>query len=119
MRPDGNNSCVYRGEEGTSCAMGCLIPDELYTPSIEGHGLSSLALREILVHAGVLTPTEAKEGYIFCEVKGFVLHKMSLLVSLQSIHDSSPIPDWHDLLVSLAERFGLTFPVALTQTNPQ
>ena len=119
MKPNGNNSCAYRGEEGTSCAVGCLIPDELYTPSIEGHGISSLALREILVHAGVLTPTEVKEGYIFCEVKLPTRQKMYLLGRLQTIHDSSPIPDWHDLLVSLAEIFGLTFPIALTQPNPQ
>lgn len=28
--------CSYRGKGGTSCAIGCLIPDELYSPDIEG-----------------------------------------------------------------------------------
>lgn len=28
-------SCRYRGPGGTSCAVGCLIPDELYDPLIE------------------------------------------------------------------------------------
>jgi len=113
-RPDGNNVCVYRGEEGTSCAVGCLIPDELYTPSIEGQGVSSLTLREMLVHSGVLTPTEAKKNSIPYKKKRPAHHKMALLASLQALHDSCPIPGWHDRLVFLAKSFGLTFPVALT-----
>lgn len=28
--------CQYRGPGGASCAVGCLIPDELYDPLIEG-----------------------------------------------------------------------------------
>jgi hypothetical protein len=32
---DDTGSCMYRGEEGRSCAVGCLIPDEMYDPSIE------------------------------------------------------------------------------------
>ena len=27
--------CAYRGDGGTMCAVGCLIPDELYTDRIE------------------------------------------------------------------------------------
>ena len=28
--------CMYRGDNGTKCAVGCLIPDNEYDPSIEG-----------------------------------------------------------------------------------
>lgn len=28
--------CVYRGKNGTKCAVGALIPDELYDSKIEG-----------------------------------------------------------------------------------
>lgn len=28
--------CAYRGRNGTSCAVGCLIKAEFYSPSIEG-----------------------------------------------------------------------------------
>lgn len=28
--------CAYRSREGLSCAIGCLIPDESYHPSMEG-----------------------------------------------------------------------------------
>ena len=31
-----NWSCRYRAESGLSCAVGCLIPDELYNPRFEG-----------------------------------------------------------------------------------
>ena len=29
--------CAYRGEGGVACAVGCLIPDELYSPAFENH----------------------------------------------------------------------------------
>ncbi len=29
--------CLYRGPGDLKCAVGCLIPDELYTPDMEGH----------------------------------------------------------------------------------
>jgi len=28
--------CRYRGDDGRMCAVGCLIPDELYRPELEG-----------------------------------------------------------------------------------
>lgn len=31
--------CLYRGPEGTKCAIGHLIPDELYTRDIEGKNI--------------------------------------------------------------------------------
>lgn len=34
--------CRYRSPNGTKCAVGCLIPDELYTPEIEGAGVEAL-----------------------------------------------------------------------------
>lgn len=38
--PNGQ-SCVYRDEDGNKCAIGCLIPDELYTPEVEGMTVSN------------------------------------------------------------------------------
>ena len=35
-------SCRYRGANGTACAVGCLIPDELYDPLIEGLGVGRI-----------------------------------------------------------------------------
>jgi hypothetical protein len=33
---DDGRSCAYRGEGGTSCAIGCLITDDRYVPHMEG-----------------------------------------------------------------------------------
>lgn len=37
---DGYNSCIYRGDENPAsevrCGIGCLMPDELYRPEMEG-----------------------------------------------------------------------------------
>lgn len=32
---DDNGECLYRGPEGTKCAVGILIPDDKYTPAME------------------------------------------------------------------------------------
>lgn len=31
-----NHDCMYRGEDGTKCAIGCLIEDKDYNPDFEG-----------------------------------------------------------------------------------
>ena len=40
--------CAYRGDQGVSCAVGCLIPDERYDPIIEGAGVSNARVQELL-----------------------------------------------------------------------
>lgn len=39
---DSVKGCLYRGPEGTKCALGCLIPDNYYTKEMEGHGIRYL-----------------------------------------------------------------------------
>jgi len=34
--PDNGNGCFYRDGKGNACAFGCLIPDEMYEPEMEG-----------------------------------------------------------------------------------
>lgn len=34
--PDLGAGCMYRGPDGTMCAIGALIPDEVYHPCMEG-----------------------------------------------------------------------------------
>lgn len=38
----GNDSCMYRGPNGTRCAIGALIPEELYSIDMENRGVASL-----------------------------------------------------------------------------
>ena len=49
----GTDVCLYRGPNGTKCAVGVLIPDSLYLKTMEGRNILSLfsvevALRELL-----------------------------------------------------------------------
>lgn len=34
--------CMYKAPDGCSCAVGCLIPDELYRPEFEGEAIRSI-----------------------------------------------------------------------------
>lgn len=68
--------CVYRGENGLKCAIGTLIPDELYFPSLESYG-----------SVNDLMNTTAKELEPIQKLfKGL---NLNLLIDLQIIHDSS------------------------------
>jgi len=39
---DANGACVYRSPSGAKCAIGSIIPDELYSPSMEGRPVNNL-----------------------------------------------------------------------------
>lgn len=63
--------CLYRGPDGTKCALGHLIPDELYTRDIEGKNIYA-ALNAI----GLQLPLKAVRE----------------LGILQRCHDKSSVP---------------------------
>lgn len=95
---DGN--CRYRGEGGTQCAVGCLIPDAVYTPDIEGCTMSSArnGTRKGEVLADAL------------EASGLPRSSWDLLADLQEVHDSRRPEYWADALTWVAKRYGLTVP---------
>lgn len=41
-------ACLYRSESGNMCAVGCLIPDELYTVKLENNGMRTTAVTEVI-----------------------------------------------------------------------
>lgn len=43
INEDGESMCAYRSPEGKKCAVGCLIPDELYRDDMEGCTASTIA----------------------------------------------------------------------------
>lgn len=61
--------CLYRGPNGTSCAIGCHIPDELYEPEMESRGV------------GNLTTYFPEVGALFNGVNS------CLLLEMQTLHD--------------------------------
>lgn len=75
MGKRGNNEiCLYRGRRGTSCAVGCLIPDELYSRKMEKKGVNRVF-------------------GMFPEVKKTIVgkdqNKVDLLGDLQNAHDDA------------------------------
>lgn len=63
--------CAYRGDNGTSCAVGCLIPDEGYSPGMEGMDAYDLCM--------IFDSIES-----IGELKPFTW----LLMELQGVHDA-------------------------------
>lgn len=77
-----NNSCRYRGDNGTKCAIGFLIPDEIYTPQLEEY----------------TDATELIAGLKFTRLKDIMY---DLLDDLQCLHDSGTEP-WREGLLDIA-----------------
>lgn len=95
-----NQSCRYRAGH-LKCAVGCLIPDELYTTRIEG--IPALYLGEdfyMLFDKDIDRP---------------VLRH--LLMQLQGIHDCYLPRHWHKELEASARNLGLAFNPPTTPTD--
>ena len=84
-------SCAYRGDEGRTCAIGCLIADAYYNPSMEGVGVENMSVQKALRFSGV------------------DLSFTNLLAKLQSVHDVYEVEDWETRLRAIAEKEGLIF----------
>jgi hypothetical protein len=85
------NGCSYRGLDNTKCAIGCLIPDDKYTSSLEGHSLLNKLVMEVLTEElGIL------DGY-----------DVGLLDILQCLHDYYSTDLWKEQLYRIAEKFKL------------
>lgn len=88
-----NNCCRYH-YNGLSCAIGCLISDENYTPEIEDTAVrdaikpefpEAVKLREIL---------EKEVG----ELTG---DKFLVMLQLQKMHDTVPVSKWASQLTTM------------------
>ena len=100
--------CRYRGPNGASCAIGCLIPDEFYDKSIEGKDISVLVVQAALFNAGVISEITGDDLF------GNTRNTVALLTRLQSVHDHASrwrCPNFLELvnkeLRRVAEDFGL------------
>ncbi len=81
-------ACLYRGPNGLRCAVGCLIPDDQYTRSIEGKP-ADFAARDV--------PALSDIG-------------PALLCEMQSVHDDLAVSEWEECFEELAQVFKLTLP---------
>lgn len=77
------SECLYRGPNGTKCAVGAMITDEEYSPDMEGTSVFGLRLPNRLV------PFKP------------------ILSDLQAIHDKHDPDEWKSRLHMLADEYGL------------
>lgn len=81
--------CVYRAPDGCTCAIGSLIPDEVYIPDMEGCS-ACILIRKI----------PALEQIIGLENAG-------LAAQLQRVHDCTLPIFWREELNKVAAIYGL------------
>jgi hypothetical protein len=85
----GASTCLYRGPNGTKCAVGCMISDDDYDPSMEGKGITTII--RLSKNLKVLSPYR------------------KLLVEMQNIHDDRRVEDWEREFQLAAVRFNLNY----------
>ena len=74
--------CMYYNKDGFKCAVGCLIPDYLYDPILEGKLVGHDSVKSVLKTAGY----EITNSYI------------ELYEKLQDIHDNYDPEEWKEEL---------------------
>lgn len=100
---DSASACAYRGMNGLTCAVGCLMTDAEYQEEFEGDSIHTLVSCSMIV----------KED----EKDTFWQRHLDLLSALQTVHDSGLIllsngeyasEDLEGALRKVAEKFNLT-----------
>jgi hypothetical protein len=81
------NGCVYRDADGRKCAAGCLIPDDVYHPGLEG---------------------EIADGRVVSAILAVEGHNPALVRELQFLHDEFVPEDWAAQLRATAGHEGLS-----------
>ena len=99
-------SCAYRGAGGTMCAVGCLIPDNVYDERIEGLG----------VYVSLLTMSRQRTEYEELLVSTFdasavprTVEAYGLLGALQRVHDQYFEVGFESEMQRVASDRGLTY----------
>lgn len=110
VRATHDNGCSYRGNNGTMCAVGCVLPDEFYVsemdscfdadkkyPGIEGVGIIDIAR--------------------YFNLPGWMYVNLEFLTEMQRFHDNAELgfsvdnPSQMSKLSLIAYDFGLKFDV--------
>lgn len=97
-----HSRCLYKHPDGLMCAVGCLIPDDLYKVSIERHRVSSLTNTGMMQLLGY-TPAEITR----LAETGINRNNLMLLERLQTLHDSATPELWRAELLNIAQLFML------------
>ena len=92
---DTRYKCVYRSNGGLSCAVGCLMTDDIYRPSFEGDSVRDSSIMEALTP--IVGVNEDKR-----------VLKLYLLRELQKVHDESRPTDWANDLAKIKHDFDIS-----------
>ena len=88
-------ACLYRGPDGLRCAVGCLIDDEHYDPSLEGQATGATPGCEETTRALI-------ESGVTCDRE-----MLEMLEVLQDLHDENDPAEWATDLALLKKRWAL------------
>lgn len=95
--------CQYRGDTGTSCAIGCLIPNEIYTEDMEVYNSFRSLFECYPILKPYLKPLKIKINY-YREPLYYKREPLFLGTILQEIHDKEKVENWEELLSKLEKR---------------
>lgn len=95
----GDSGCMYRGRDGTSCAVGCLITDEAYDPGMEDAAVTQLLVtpegwRAAFIDDRQLERRRALERALEASGIPATEENRTALVELQQIHDLVLPGEW-------------------------
>lgn len=84
---DESGACMYRGQNGTKCAVGHAIADAAYHPGIENELVTDHKVHDCLVKSGFNMDQQLEQMFLEC----------------QEIHDQTNPDLWRDEFIALAE----------------
>ena len=95
------NECCYRTPDGKKCAIGCLIPDSIYSNRME--------CKDFL--------TISRLGFFenCLDLKEEIRANTDLLGGMQIIHDQHPVSSWEVKFSALAARRELLYSPPVTK----
>lgn len=96
---DEGGGCLYRSGD-LKCAVGVLIPDELYSSDIEG-----ISVGKLYGGAYFISARKKVTDWLFTT---FSENQIKFLTELQDIHDDGLPSEWRELLERLAINHGLS-----------
>ena len=82
--------CMYRGPKGLKCAVGRLIPDDIYVTGMEGRKVSALVVEFIVPDFFMVDDNQV------------------VLEQLQSVHDCREVEEWKEGLENLCSALNLS-----------
>lgn len=101
---DDFGDCMYRGEFGRMCAVGCLIPDQCYSTKIEMQIVQPVAELRDEKNDNARAMADALECAGIADDA-----LIPLLRDLQRLHDNADVDEWEAELSEVAENHRLTF----------